>query len=56
MLYLSFSCQETLNLNVNGETIKDFGIPFNGQIFGITTPSDTQYIEYVNTEIRYQLF
>ena len=55
MLYLSFSCEEKLNLNVNGQTIKDFGT-FNPQSFAISTQSDMETIEYVNTEIRYQLF
>ena len=51
MMYLSFSCGEKLNLNVNGETIKDFGT-FNPTGFSISTQSDMETIEYVTTEIR----
>ena len=52
MMYLSFSCEEKLNLNVNGETIKDFGTTFQPKSFSISTQSDKKTIEYVNTEIR----
>ena len=45
MLHLSFSCDDKLNLNVNGETIKDFGT-FNPTTFGVTAQSDRKTIEY----------
>ena len=51
MMYLSFSCEDKLNMNVNGETIKDFGT-FNPQSFSIATQSDRTTIEYITTEIR----
>ena len=51
MLHLSFSCDDKLNLNVNGETIKDFGT-FNPTTFGITAQSDRKTIEYLTSEIR----
>ena len=52
MMYLTFSCEEKLNLIVNGETIKDLGT-FNAQSFSIYTQSNRETIEYITTEMRY---
>ena len=51
MMHLSFSCEDKLNMHVNGETIKDFGT-FNPTTFGVNTQSDRKTIEYLTSELR----
>ena len=54
-MYLSFECEDKLSLLVNGQNIKTFDTTFIPVGFAMTSQPDRSTIEYLNSEIRYNI-